>query len=164
MQLGDLLKKEPGVCCVVRRVVVQIVHQVEGVEHKTEAPALLAPVVEARYEEARRFAEDWLLRMDPTSPYRLAAEGEDRVPLQLPPDVLERERDRAFLCYVLRDADSPAQPFVKQKDYGVFRKGLVRRQVTYLLEEYSRFLNEEYPETVPADVAAQLAAEAEGKS
>ena len=108
MQIGTLLAQQPGAPCVLREVLVQLVHQVDGVEHTAEVKAVLAPVTEPKYEEARRFAEDWLLRKDPTSPYREVARDElgkpteERVPLSLPHEVLERERDRTFLLFALR--------------------------------------------------------------
>ncbi len=170
MQIGTLLQQQPGAPCVLREVLVQLVHQVDGVEHTAELRAVLAPVTEPKYEEARRFAEDWLLRKDPTSPYREVARDElgkpteERVPLSLPHEVLERERDRTFLLFALRDPDKPQQPLVPQAQYALLRKGLIRRQVNWLIEEYQRFISAQYPETLTPEQAAELAQDAEGKS
>jgi hypothetical protein len=161
MQLGKLLSAEPGVPCVTREVRVQLIHLIEGEEHRAEVPALLAPVTEPQYEESRRFAIEWLTKLDPKSPYLINEDGKG---LPIPDEVLEREQERTLLLYALRDPERPVQPLVPQKEYQLLRKGLVRRQVKWLHDQYFDYMDKEYPETIPPKVAANLAAEIEKKS
>lgn len=169
MQLGELLKTSPGVPCVVRRVKVQLLHVVAGLEHKTEAEALLVPVNDVLSTAGEREARTYLERQDkdPTSPYRwtLAEDQQTEVPgAPIPQDVLQAEVNRRFLLRCLRDVDNPRQPFVREADYATFRKALVPRQVEWLLAEYTRFLDEEYPETPKRGQWEALHEEASGES
>lgn len=164
MQLGDLLRKEPGAPCVRHAVEFHVLHQVEGVEHKTKASAVFVPVPDSLQAQARERARTFLQLQDndPDSPYRWKDADTPGAPI--PEAILENEENLVFLSWALRDKDKITRPFCEERDYAIFRRALVPRQVAYLLEEYRKFLDEEYPETLPPKAKEELEEETEGKS
>ncbi len=64
----------------------------------------------------------------------------------IPPEELEDEQYYRFLSAALRDKDNPVAAFCPVEDLCKLRSALIAKQISWLLKEYRRFVQDEYPE------------------
>lgn len=142
MQLGNILSTaaEP---VATRIVEFQVLAQMpDGRQGKAIAKAALAFVSEAARQDARRSAVENLSR------------GGD----------LDEEENYWLLLAALRDADNPVAQFCPNTDIAKFKAAIIVHQVRWLLREYRRFVEDEYPELLTPEQKKQIEDEARGNS
>ena len=86
--------------------------------------------------------------------------GEVTEYLEVPRDEILHEETLQTLAVALRDADDPSERFCSAAQ---LRKAVTTKTLAYLLEEYNRFLTNEFPSRPTAEQMRKLTQEAEGK-
>lgn len=140
MNLGSILQNpsEPVVSRVVEFHVLTMTP--DGTQGRAKARAALVFVSEAQRQDALRDAAANLPR------------GGN----------LEDEENYWVLMAALRDADNPVMPFVPGNDVKMLKSALIIHQVRWLIREYKRFVDDEYPELITIDQKQDLEEQARG--
>ena len=165
MQLGSILSSNPGEPMVSWPVEFYLLRFSPEGPKRVRVQALLLPVSEAERQRSNVEAMQFL-RTDPNSPWRATEQTADNGEFHRyeGTDVsIGDEQIYKFLTYALHDAEDPSKRLVREIDYPVFRKGLVRAQVQWLHSEYTKLIEQEYPEIVSQKQKDKLVAEAQGK-
>ena len=148
MQLGNILETaaDPVALRIVRFPVLGT--DKSGNQTSAMAEAALAFVDEAKREEYKQYARDYL-DANRTTP--------------APIDVLGDEIDRWFLMAALRDKDKPACQFCLNENYEQFRSAITRETAAYLMKQHDMFVTDEYPEMTTDEQREELTDQAVGK-
>lgn len=144
MRLGDFLKK--GAEAPTHPVQFQIVGKdAQEVTVRATASAVLAFVDESSRQQSRLDARAHLTALD-------AAPSDDE---------LIDERICQILFRSMRDADDPRKPFAQSVDE--LRRALVLVERNRLYLAYSKFVEDEFPDTCSPDALKAMETEAAGK-
>ncbi len=158
MKLGNLLTASPAEPIVTWPVEFHVLRQGPDGLRRIRVKAWFMPVSEADRHKAEYEAAEFL-RTHPESSYR----QEDNKPVVFTPmGPLTAEKNYKLLSYALHDEENH-RLIVDTVDYLMFRKGIVAEQASWLVEQYDKFIKQEYPEIVPPEQKNKLVDEATGK-